>query len=109
MWSAVGDVSRLRILDLLVENGEVTASWLSGQVPISRQAVVKHLATLEHVRLISRRKQGREVLCRIDDARLEQAAQAMAARAAGWNRRLRAIKRLAEAIHADEQRASERS
>ena len=43
LWSAIGDPSRRRILDLLVSNGEVSASWLAGHVPFSRQAVSKHL------------------------------------------------------------------
>lgn len=100
LWSAIGDPSRRRVLDLLVSNGEVSASWLAGQVPFSRQAVSKHLAVLEEAGLVSRRKQGREVLYQVDADRLDQAARAMAELAAQWDRRLVAIKRLAEAAHA---------
>jgi predicted ArsR family transcriptional regulator len=46
LWSAVADPSRRQVLDLLVSNGEVSASWLAGRVPFSRQAVSKHLAEL---------------------------------------------------------------
>src|ERR1700757_5440938 len=100
LWSAIGDPSRRRVLDLLVSNGEVSASWLAGRVPFSRQAVSKHLAVLEEAGLVSRRKQGREVLYQVDADRLDQAARAMAELAAQWARRLAAIKRLAEAAHA---------
>jgi ArsR family transcriptional regulator, cadmium/lead-responsive transcriptional repressor len=100
LWSAVGDPSRRHVLDLLVSQGEVSASWLAGQVPVSRQAVSKHLAVLERAGLISRRKQGREVLYQVQADRLEAAARAMADVAAQWDRRLVAIKRLAEAAHA---------
>ncbi len=100
LWSAIADPSRRRVLDLLVRNGEVTASWLSGQVPFSRQAVSKHLAVLEQAGLTSHRKEGREVLYRVDADRLDDAAQAMADLARQWDRRLDAIKRLAEAEHA---------
>jgi ArsR family transcriptional regulator, cadmium/lead-responsive transcriptional repressor len=99
LWSAIADPSRRRVLDLLVRNGEVTASWLAGQVPFSRQAVSKHLAVLEQAGLTSHRKQGREVLYRVDTERLDEATQAMAELARQWDGRLHAIKRLAEAEH----------
>jgi len=106
LWSAIGDPSRRRVLDLLVSHGEVSASWLAGQVPFSRQAVSKHLVVLERARLISRRKQGREVLYQVESDRLDQAARAMAELATQWDRRLDAIKRLAEAAHAENKQRS---
>jgi DNA-binding transcriptional ArsR family regulator len=63
LWSALGGPSRRQVLDLLVSNGEAGAGWLAGRVPFSRQAVSAHLVVLERAALISRRKQGREVLC----------------------------------------------
>jgi ArsR family transcriptional regulator, cadmium/lead-responsive transcriptional repressor len=101
LWSAIGDPSRRQVLDLLVSNGEVSASWLAGRVPFSRQAVSKHLVVLEEAGLVSRRKQGREVLYQVQADRLDQAARAMAELAAQWDRRLATIKRLAEAAHAE--------
>ena len=100
LWSAIGDPSRRRVLDLLVSNGEATASWLAGQVPFSRQAVSKHLVVLERAGLINRRKQGREVLYQVEADRLDQATRAMAELAAQWDQRLGMIKRLAETAHA---------
>jgi ArsR family transcriptional regulator, cadmium/lead-responsive transcriptional repressor len=107
LWSAIADPSRRRVLDLVVSNGEVSASWLAGRVPFSRQAVSKHLVVLERAGLISRRKHGREVLYQVQADRLDQAAQAMAQLAAQWDRRLAAIKRLAEAAHAENRARSE--
>jgi DNA-binding transcriptional ArsR family regulator len=101
LWSAIGDPSRRRVLDLVVGKGEVSASWLAGHVPFSRQAVSKHLVVLEQAGLISRRKQGREVLYQVEADRLDQATRAMADLAAQWDRRLATIKRLAEAAHAE--------
>ncbi len=100
LWAAIADPSRRRVLDLLVQRGEASASWLAGQVPFTRQAVSKHLVVLEQVGLITRRKQGREVLYQVDAARLDQAARAMSEVARQWDRRLESIKRLAEAAHA---------
>ena len=101
LWSAIADPSRRRVLDLLVSNGGVSASWLAGHVPFSRQAVAKHLVVLEQAGLVSRRKQGREVLYQVEADRLDQATRAMADLAAQWDRRLGTIKRLAEAAYAE--------
>ena len=101
LWSAIADPSRRRVLDLVVSNGDVSASWLAGHVPFSRQAVSKHLVVLEQAGLVGRRKQGREVLYQVETGRLDQATRAMAELAAQWDRRLAMIKRLAEAAHAE--------
>jgi DNA-binding transcriptional ArsR family regulator len=108
LWSAIADPSRRRVLDLLVGTGDVSASWLAGYVPFSRQAVSKHLVVLEHAGLISRRKQGREVLYKVEADRLDQATKAMADVAAQWDRRLVAIKRLSEATHAAQKKKRKR-
>jgi DNA-binding transcriptional ArsR family regulator len=104
LWSAIADPSRRQVLDLIVSNGAVSASWLAGRVPFSRQAVSKHLVVLERTGLISRRKQGREVLYQVEADRLDQASRAMAELAAQWDQRLTAIKRLAEAAYAEEKK-----
>ena len=46
LWSAIADPSRRQVLDLLVSNGEASASWLAGRVPFTRQAVSKHLVEI---------------------------------------------------------------
>src|SRR5437016_11433652 len=100
LWSVIADPSRRQVLDLLVSNADVSASWLAGRVPFSRQAVSKHLVVLERAGLVSRRKQGREVLYQVDAGRLDQATRALAELAAQWDRRLATIKGLAETAHA---------
>ncbi len=101
LWAAIADPSRRRVLDLLVQRGEASASVLAGQVPFTRQAVSKHLVVLEEVGLIGRRKHGREVLYRVQAERLDQATRNMVEIARQWDRRLDTIKRLAEAAHAE--------
>jgi len=109
LWSAIADPSRRRVLDLLISNSEVSASWLAGRVPFSRQAVSKHLVVLERAGLISRSKQGREVLYQVEADRLDQATRAMAELAARWDRRLDAVKRLAETAYADREDNNDRT
>lgn len=101
LWSAVAEPSRRRLLDLLVRHGAATASSLAGEVPFSRQAVLKHLVVLEEAGLVRRRKRGREVLFTVETGRLEEATSAMAKLAGDWDRRLARIKALAEAAHAE--------
>jgi DNA-binding transcriptional ArsR family regulator len=99
LWSAIADPSRRRVLDLLVEGGDATASSLAQKVPFSRQAVIKHLVVLEQSGLVTRRRDGREVHFHVDPDRLDDASNAMARQAQQWDRRLQAIKQLAEAAH----------
>jgi DNA-binding transcriptional ArsR family regulator len=106
LWAAIADPSRRRVLDLLVQRGEASASWLAGQVTFSRQAVSKHLVVLEEAGLVGHRKQGREVLYRVHGDRLDQASRAMAEVAQRWDRRLDTIKRLAEAAHEEARRSA---
>ena len=108
LWSAIADPSRRRVLDLLVSGGQATATELAEQVPFTRQAVSKHLVVLEEAGLVSRRKRGRDVLFRVDERRLDQATRAMADLASRWDRRLDAIKRLAESAHREPKSRSRR-
>ena len=96
LWEALGDPMRLRVLDLLLEGGEATASRLATSLPITRQGVAKHLAVLERCELVAARRAGREVLFAVREDRLDQARRQLAQVAARWDRRLEAIKRIAE-------------
>jgi len=99
LWSALGEPTRLRVLDLLLEREDVTASALASRLPISRQAVAKHLAVLERAGLVEGRRTGREVRFAVRLDRLEQAQRQMVQVAARWDRRLGSIKQIAEAAY----------
>ena len=96
-WSAVAEPTRLRVLDRLLAGGEKTATSLARELPVTRQATAKHLAVLERAGLVESRREGREVRFSVRPERLDAAAQSMAEVAAAWDRRLHAIKRMAEA------------
>jgi DNA-binding transcriptional ArsR family regulator len=68
----------------------------SSGFPVSRQAVVKHLAVLDEAGLVHGTKSGREMRYAVQPDRLEAAARWMARVAAEWDTRLAAIKRIAE-------------
>ena len=96
VMAALADPTRWRVLTLLAERGEATATMLAGDLPVSRVAVVKHLAVRDRAGLGTGRRQGREVRYRVRPERLEETARWMAGLASQWDSRLAAIKRLAE-------------
>ena len=98
LWSAIGDPTRRRILDLLLADGGGSASSLSRQLPVTRQAVAKHLDVLDRAGLVRSTTAGREKRCEVDAAQLERAAEQLAAVSRTWDRRLQRIKTIAEAI-----------
>lgn len=98
LWSAIGDPTRRRLLDLLLSSDGGTATTLSGQLPVTRQAVAKHLSVLDRVGLVRVRPAGREMRYEVDEAQLAQAVAQLAAVGATWDARLRRIKQLAETI-----------
>ncbi len=105
LWGALGDPVRIRLLDLLLERGEATASTLARELPITRQGVSKHLTVLERCGLVTAHRNGREVRYAVRQERLDQATAAIARIAARWDTRLTAIKRIAEQTTGDHERS----
>jgi DNA-binding transcriptional ArsR family regulator len=97
LFAALADPTRWRVLSLLAERGEGTATTLAGELPVSRVAVVKHLAVLDRAGLVEGRRRGREVRYTVRPERLSATAGHLAAIASQWDARLAAIKRMAEA------------
>nr|WP_238345274.1 helix-turn-helix domain-containing protein [Actinopolymorpha cephalotaxi] len=100
MWAAIGDPTRRRLLDLLLADGSGTATSLSGHLPVTRQAVAKHLGVLERAALVLPRKDGREVRYVVDEVQFSRAVEQLTSVGAAWDARLRRIKTIAESIQA---------
>ena len=98
LWSAIGDPTRRRMLDLLLVQGEGTATSLGQQLPVTRQAVAKHLGVLDRVGLVHATPAGREKRYRVDDTQLGRAVAQLSSVGSAWDARLQRIKRIAEAI-----------
>ncbi|QMU68923.1 helix-turn-helix transcriptional regulator [Streptacidiphilus sp. P02-A3a] len=94
--AALADPTRRAVLDALAAHGGATATTLSAELPVSRQAVVKHLAVLERGGLVTSTRSGREVTYTVRPDRLDATARWMTQLAAQWDTRLQAIKHLAE-------------
>lgn len=99
LWSAIGDPTRRRLLDLLLTAPTATATSLSEQLPVTRQAVAKHLSVLDRVGLVEATTAGRERRYRVDEAQLARAVAQLNAVGDTWDARLRRIKAIAEDIH----------
>jgi DNA-binding transcriptional ArsR family regulator len=91
MFAALGDETRWSILAAL-GGGDASASALAGRLPVSRQAIAKHLAVLQEVGLVEPIRVGREVQYRVIGSQLTDAARRLDAIGAEWDRRLAAIK-----------------
>jgi predicted transcriptional regulator len=98
LWSAIGDPTRRRMLDLLLATRAGTATSLSEQLPVTRQAVAKHLGVLDRVGLVRATPAGREKRYQVDEAQLGRAVAQLNAVGRTWDARLRRIKQIAEVI-----------
>jgi len=103
LWSAIGDPTRRRLLDLLLVEGGGTATTLGRQLPVTRQAVAKHLTVLDRAGLVRATPAGREKRYQVDDAQLARAVAQLASVGSAWEARLQRIKRIAEAIQRSQQ------
>ncbi len=97
VFAALGDDTRWSILAALGE-GEASASALAERMPVSRQAIAKHLAVLRDAGLVEPARVGRELQYRVLGAQLSATAQQLDAIGAEWDRRLAAIKAIAEGL-----------
>jgi ArsR family transcriptional regulator, cadmium/lead-responsive transcriptional repressor len=104
LWAALGDPTRRRLLDHLLADGSGTATSLSDHLPVTRQAVAKHLGVLERAELVVPRKDGREVRYVVNDAQFARAVEQLASVGAAWDARLRRIKSIAEAIETQQRK-----
>ena len=97
VFAALGDDTRWSILAALGE-GEASASALAERLPVSRQAIAKHLAVLRDAGLVEPVRAGRAVRYRVLGAQLSATAQQLDAIGAEWDRRLAVIKQIAEGL-----------
>lgn len=93
VFSALSDGTRRSLLALLGSGGEASATDLARRLPVSRQAVQKHLGMLADAGLVAARRSGREVLFRPTPAPMSEAMAWMAEVGGQWDDRLAALER----------------
>ena len=85
VFAALGDETRLKLLTRLCQEGPLSISRLSEGAPITRQAVSKHLGTLEESGLVQASQRGRERIYEFAPARLRAAQRYLAQVSAEWD------------------------
>ena len=98
VFAALADPNRRRLIGYLAERESATATELAAELPVTRQAVAKHLRALNDAGLVSRRRRGRETHFALTPEPLGEAMQWMAAVGAQWDERLEALRRYAASV-----------
>ncbi len=88
VFAAVADPTRRQILERLRRSGSQSVNDLARPLPMSRQAVTKHLNLLSETGLIEKEWRGRERLHRLKAQPLQELDSWLAPYAAEWDRRL---------------------
>lgn len=96
VFAALADPTRRHLVEALAAEPGATATGLAATLPISRQAVAKHLKLLSRAGLVSSRRRGREARFELEAAPLADAAAWIGAIGAEWDSRLGSLQRLLE-------------
>lgn len=91
VFDALADPTRRYLLEQLSEAGPLSATDLAAGLPISRQAVVKHLTALSAAGLLTSDRRGREVLFEVEADRLKVATEWLERIGRRWDERLVAL------------------
>ena len=88
VFSALADPTRREVVRSLAAEPGLTASHLAGELPMTRQAVAKHLNALSGAGLVQARREGRETRYTLTPAPLAEAIEWMTEVGAQWDERL---------------------
>jgi len=91
VFGALADPTRREVMRSLAERPGLTASRLAGELPMTRQAVAKHLSALSGAGLVTARREGRETRYTLTPAPLAEAMEWMAEVGAQWDERLQRL------------------
>ena len=93
VFDALADGTRRQVIGLIAERGTATATELAAELPVTRQAIAKHLAALGAAGLVRGSREGREMRYRMTPQPLGDAMAWMASVGAEWDERLEALRR----------------
>jgi DNA-binding transcriptional ArsR family regulator len=88
IFTALADPTRRQMVQRLAHGQEITASALADELPMTRQAVAKHLAVLDRAGLVERERHGRETRYRLAPEPLNDAERWLHETGATWDERL---------------------
>jgi DNA-binding transcriptional ArsR family regulator len=91
VFAALADPNRRHLLEALARS-EASATQLAAGLPVTRQAVAKHLAALREAGLVESRREGRETLYSLNPGPLDDAVSWIARVGEEWDARLAALR-----------------
>ena len=92
LLAALADPTRRAVFERLNSEGPASASKLATELPVSRQAIAKHLNLLDSVGLVDRREQGRQVVYSARGEPLRDVATWLETVGDEWDARLERLK-----------------
>jgi len=93
VFAALGDAARRSLIETVAARGSATATELSAELPVTRQAVAKQLSSLADAGLLQATRAGRETRYEVTPAPLEEAVEWMVSVGSAWDERLTALRR----------------
>lgn len=93
LFAALGDPTRRAIFERLNSDGPASASRLAAELPVTRQAIAKHLDTLGEAGLVRRARVGREVRYSAEPAALSDVTSWLETVGGKWDARLERLRR----------------
>ena len=93
LFGALADPTRRRLLEQLIHDGPHTATQLATGLPVTRQAIVKHLQALTAANLVAAERCGREVRYRATTEPLATVVEWLRGTSAAWDRRSDRLRR----------------
>jgi DNA-binding transcriptional ArsR family regulator len=94
VFAALADPTRRRVLRLVAERGPTSATLLEPELPVTRQAIVKHLAVLNRAGLITSQRTGQQVRYALVRGSLDEVSDWIAEISTRWDERLARLRRL---------------
>jgi DNA-binding transcriptional ArsR family regulator len=101
VFAALADPTRREVLAIVGDEGPLSATQLAARLPITRQAVAKHLTVLEEAGLVRAERQGRATMFEVASGPLTDAERWLAAAGSRWDARLAALERRLAAVRSE--------
>ncbi len=94
VFAALADPTRRRVLRLVAERGPTSATLLERELPVSRQAIVKHLSVLNRAGLVTGQRTGQEVRYALVPGALDDVAEWITEIGSRWDERLARLRQV---------------
>ena len=94
VFAALADPTRRRVLRLVAERGPTSATLLERELPVTRQAIVKHLVVLSRAGLVTGQRAGQEVRYALVPEPLDEVSGWIAEIGVRWDERLARLRQV---------------